>query len=63
MRARRTTFRKRLAALLSPRRFWRDESGQGIIFAAASLIVLVGFVAYGLWAAVSSMTSGMNMGA
>lgn len=27
------------------------------------IAVLVGFVAYGLWAAVSSMTSGMNMGA
>jgi len=26
-------------------RFWRDESGQGIIFAAASMVMLVGFVA------------------
>jgi len=26
-------------------RFWRDESGQGLLFAAASLVVLVGFVA------------------
>ena len=29
----------------NPKSFWRDESGQGIIFAAASLLVLVGFVA------------------
>ena len=27
------------------RRFWRDEGGQGIVFAAASLLVMVGFVA------------------
>lgn len=27
------------------RRFWRDESGQGIVFAAASMILMVGFVA------------------
>ena len=27
------------------RRFWRDERGQGILFAAASLVMLVGFVA------------------
>ncbi len=32
-------------SVLSFRRFLRDERGQGIIFAAASLIVLVGFVA------------------
>ena len=32
-------------SVLSFRRFYRDERGQGIIFAAASLVVLVGFVA------------------
>jgi len=29
----------------TPRRFWRDESGQGMLLAAASMLVLVGFVA------------------
>ena len=40
---------KRDSALRTPHsafgRFFRDESGQGIIFAAASMVMLVGFVA------------------
>ena len=33
------------SAIRNPQSFWRDERGQGIVFAAASLVMLVGFVA------------------